>query len=294
MEINAAIKNVLISGATGNVGSEVIHALQKINHSLYIVAGVRDVEVESKKSNNFKLSIVKFDFTEASTYAGALQDCHILFLLRPPQISDTQKYFEPLIEVAKRCKVEHIIFLSVQGVEKSKIIPHHKIEKMIVDSKICYTFLRPAYFMQNFTTTLRSDLVNKKLIYLPAGNAKFTLVDVRDVGAVAASVIVNTSIYANKAYELTCNEALTFAEMAQKLSNGLGEKITFISPNLVQFFLQKRKEKVSVMYILVLVMLHYLPRFQKQPAITSCVKDITGIEPILFTQFVHDNIKLLK
>jgi len=81
-------------------------------------------------------------------------------LLRPPQISDVKKYFAPLVETAKKSSIKHIVFLSVQGVDNSKIIPHHKIEKSIVDSKIIYTFLRPAYFMQNFTTTLRNDLVN--------------------------------------------------------------------------------------------------------------------------------------
>jgi uncharacterized protein YbjT (DUF2867 family) len=248
MENDIKQKNVLITGATGNVGSEVLNALQKINHSLHIIAGVRDVVAESKKLNNATLSSVKFDFTDASTYAPALQNCDILFLLRPPQISDTQKYFKPLIEVAKACKVKHIIFLSVQGVEKSNIIPHHKIENLIVDSKIPYTFLRPAYFMQNFTTTLKSDLLQKKRIFLPAGNAKFTLVDVRDVGAVAAKVLVNTSMHTNMAYELTCNEALTFAEMAEKISNGIGEKITFVSPNLLRFYIQKRKSTCYVYF----------------------------------------------
>ena len=81
-------------------------------------------------------------------------------MLRPPQISDVKKYFAPLVETAKKSSIKHIVFLSVQGVDNSKIIPHHKIEKSIVDSKIIYTFLRPAYFMQNFTTTLRNDLVN--------------------------------------------------------------------------------------------------------------------------------------
>ena len=294
MENDIKKKNVLITGATGNVGSEVINALQKINHSLNIIAGVRNVDEESKKLIDYNLGVVKFDFTDASTYAFALQDCDILFLLRPPQISDTQKYFKPLIEVAKACKVKHIIFLSVQGVEKSNIIPHHKIEKLILDSNIPFTFLRPAYFMQNFTTTLNSDLIQKKRIFLPAGNAKFTLVDVRDVGAVAAKIIVNTGMYTNQAYELTSNQALTFAEMAKKISDEIGEKVTFVSPNLLRFYVEKRKEKVAAMFILVLIMLHYFPRFQKQPATTSCVKDITGFEPLSFNQFLQDSKGLLK
>jgi uncharacterized protein YbjT (DUF2867 family) len=48
--------------------------------------------------------------------------------------------------------------------------------------------------MQNFTTDLRKDLLEKNLIYLPAGNAKFTLVDVEDIGKVGTRILSNPKI----------------------------------------------------------------------------------------------------
>jgi len=275
--LNIPTKNmikVLITGATGNVGIEVIKSLQQIDHQLDIFAGVRDIVADKIKLADYNIKFSQFDFTDINTYETALIDCDILFLLRPPQISDVEKYFNPLIDTCKDKGVKHIVFLSVQGVEKSKIIPHHKIEKLIVDSKIPFTFLRPAYFMQNFTTTLRSDLVNRKLIYMPSGNAKFTLIDVRDIGAVSANILTNISNHKNVSYELTCKEKLTFSDMARVLSVNLGVDIQFKSPNLVSFFLTKRKENVPTMFILVLIMLHYFPRFQKDPEVTDWVEKI--------------------
>ena len=282
---------VLITGATGNVGIEVVSALKKLNHQLEIFAGVRDTEFGNEKLASFNIRNIKFDFTNCDTFVPAIQNIDLLFLLRPPQISDVNKYFAPLIEIAKQSSVKHIVFLSVQGVENSKIIPHHKIEKLIVDSKIPYTFLRPAYFMQNFTTTLRNDLVNQQRIYLPAGKAKFTVIDIEDIGAVAAKVLTDPQNHINKSYELTSNETLIFAEMAEKLSIGLGKKIKFISPNLLRFYFTKRKEGVSSMFILVMIMLHYFPRFQKTPKTTECVKNIIGQEPKSFDEFIHTNIQ---
>jgi len=270
---------VLITGATGNVGTEVIKSLQNIDHQLDIYAGVRNSNEDRLKLSNYKVNFSHFDFTDVETYKTALDGCEILFLLRPPQISEVEKYFKPIIDTCKAKDVKHIIFLSVQGVEKSKIIPHHKIEKLIVDSKIPYTLLRPAYFMQNFTTTLHNDLVNKKRIYLPAGNAKFTLVDVRDIGAVSASILTNISEHINKSYELTCNEKLTFSGMAKILSDILETDIKYISPNLLSFFLTKRQEKTPTMFILVMIMLHYFPRFQKEPETTNWVEKITNRQP---------------
>ncbi|MDX2278645.1 MAG: NmrA family NAD(P)-binding protein [Saprospiraceae bacterium] len=283
--------NVLITGATGNVGTAVLAALQNIDHSLDVYAGVRNVNTDKVKLAQYKIKFSPFDFTDISTYANALGGCDVLFLLRPPQISEVKKYFQPMLETCVAQGVQHIVFLSVQGVESSSIIPHHKIEKLIVDSKIPYTFLRPAYFMQNFTTTLRDELVQKKRIFLPAGIAKFTLIDVRDIGAVAAKILIKNILHINKSYELTNKEKLTFAEMAAKLSSVLGMHIQFISPNLIRFFLTKRKEKMPIMLILVMIMLHYFPRFQKEPAITDWVEKITGREAITFAQFIKDNLK---
>jgi uncharacterized protein YbjT (DUF2867 family) len=284
---------ILITGATGNVGMEVIKCLGAIDNNFEIVAGVRDIEHEAAKLKEYLVSCVKFDFTNSQLVANALVSVDLLFLLRPPQLSNVKKYFAPLIASARAAGVKHIVFLSVQGVEKSTFIPHYKIEKLIVDSGIGYTFLRPAYFMQNFTTSLREELIENKRIFLPAGNAKFTLIDVHDIGEVAARVLCEHAAHLNKAYELTNYEQLTFQEMADKLSIGLGVKITYVSPNLLDFFWTMRKKETPVMLILVMIMLHYFPRFQTKPTTTNWVRQLTNVEPISFDEFTQSNKRLL-
>ncbi len=285
--------NVFITGATGNVGVEVIKSLLQLQMLVNITAGVKDVSFNSEKLKNDRIEAVKFDITDTSTFKNCLKNVDVVFLMRPPQISAVKKYFKPFIEIAIESKIKYIVFLSVQGVEKNSIIPHHKIERLIVESKIPYTFLRPAYFMQNFTTTLSLELRNNRRIYLPAGNAKFTLVDVRDIGNVAAVVISNKESHTNRAYDLTCNSKYSFYEMAEKLSEGLEVKITYESPSLFNFYLAKRKENTPFIFIMVMIMLHYFPRFQKEPAVTNCIEEITGHQPITFEDFVEDNKKLL-
>jgi uncharacterized protein YbjT (DUF2867 family) len=285
--------NILITGATGNVGLAVAKALAQISHPFTVYAGVRNVTKAQPLLIAHHLQGVEFDFTEASTYLPALAAKEVLFLVRPPQISAVNQYFKPMIAAAKQAGVRHIIFLSVQGVEKSRIIPHHKIEALIRASGIAYTFLRPAYFMQNFTTTLRPDLVNKQTIFLPAGEAKFTLIDVEDIGRVVAHLLLNPSAYLNHALDLTNQEKLTFGQMADQLSTVLGRHIEYRSPSLWRFFWHKWREQVPPMFILVMIMLHYLPRFQAEPAISGEVERITGHPAKSFEQFVQENRQLL-
>lgn len=285
---------ILITGATGNVGVELIRSLFKLDHQLEIYAGIRNTETGKEKLAGYKIKFVEFDFLNINTFKPALKNCDLLFLLRPPEITEVEKYFKPLVATARQSGIRHIVFISVQGVEKNKIIPHHRIEKLIIESDIPYTFLRPAYFMQNFLTTLRSDLINKKRIFLPAGNARFTMVDICDIGAVAAQVILNPAVYANKSFELTCDEKLSFDEMAKKLSKRLGINIAYKSPNLLDFYLTKRKEKYSSIYIFVMIMLHYFPRFQKEPTITNSIEKIISRPAKSFDKFIDDNKSFLK
>jgi uncharacterized protein YbjT (DUF2867 family) len=287
------MKKVLITGATGNVGIEVIKSLSTNQRSLKVFAGVRHPGKDQEKLRAFPVQLQTFDFNNLDTYEAALKNCNVLFLLRPPQIANVRKHFEPLLQTAKKQDIEHIVFLSVQGAEKNSFIPHHKIERLILESKIPYTFLRPAYFMQNFTTTLLND-IHQREIFLPAGKAKFTLIDIRDIGTAAAIVLTNHTAHKNKAYDLTSNEKLSFNEMAQLISKGTAQQVRYISPNLFRFFLRKRKEGVSATFIMVMIMLHFLPRFQKEPPTSNCIKKLTGNEPICFERFVIDQMEILK
>lgn len=293
-ERNKTMKKILITGATGNVGAAVIKNLKLKSGNFEIIAGLKNEQDKHDLLLGHNSRTVHFDFFDNSSIDNALMDCNILFLLRPPQISNVKKYFAPIIRNAVERKIEHIVFLSVQGVETSSMIPHHKIEKLIVQSGINYTFLRPAYFMQNFNTTLQKDLVEKDLIFLPAGSAKFTLIDVEDVGAVAAKILTAPYEHVNKAYELTNEELLSFDEIANTLSQGLDRRISYRNPNLLSFYIKKRAEGLTSTFILVMIMLHYLPRFKRTPKKSNWVELLLGRRAISFAEYVNNNKHLLE
>ena len=123
------MKKILITGATGNVGMEVIKSLAMLNHTNQVYLGVRNVQADKQKLQNFNAQLLPFDFTNCDTFQSALTDIDILFLLRPPQISEVKKYFKPLIDSAVKNGVKHIVFLSVQVVVQSGCKVLHEVSR---------------------------------------------------------------------------------------------------------------------------------------------------------------------
>ncbi|HLO89563.1 MAG TPA: NmrA family NAD(P)-binding protein [Lentimicrobium sp.] len=285
------MKKIFITGATGNIGQQVIKHLSPTNE---ILVGVRnDTEQNNLLKPNSRINQVKFDFQNISTFKPSLQGIYTLFLLRPPQLADIN-IFKPLIDIARECNVKEVMFLSVQGAEKSKVIPHNKIERLILDSGLDYIFIRPSYFMQNLTTTLLKDLKEKHKIILPAGNAKFNWVDIVNIGEVCALLLDKFSDYKNSAYEVTGYENVNFQQVVSLINNQLDTSIIYKNTNPLSYFIQKKRDGEPTAKILVMIMLHFLPRFSNEPRISTFYEKLTGKRPTGLEEFVVREKNLLK
>lgn len=280
-------QRILVTGPTGNVGTEVINYLLNSDRGISVVAGVRDTKKASKQFNLVKKpDFVSFDFDEPDTWGKSLENINMVFLLRPPHISDVDKVFRPLISTIREKGVSRILFLSVQGAEKSSIIPHNKIEKLIRQSGLDYIFLRPGYFMQNLTTTLLGDIREKRKIILPAGNAKFNWIDVRNIGEAAAILLMNFDSYKNQAYELTGYQNKSFHTVEKLLNEVIGPPVKYENVSPMKFYRIKRKQDLPAGLIVVMIVLHFLPRFQKEPRISNMYEELTGKKPTLLQEFI--------
>lgn len=282
------MKQILVTGATGNIGLEVIHYLSELKTDYEIFAAVRNIETAKKTFKDYPdLHYRQFDFQNASSFSEAFDQIDILFLLRPPNISDIEKVFRPLLKSAKQCGINKVVFLSVQGAEKSKVIPHNKIERLIQEFQFNSIFVRPSYFMQNLTSTLLPELINKRSITLPSGSAKFNWIDVKNISEATANLILKFDNYRDQSYEVTGRENKNFGELARIISSVLGEKIRFISINPISFYFRKRREGVQNAFAMVITILHFLPRFQAEPKISDNYQKLTGKIPTTLEEFIE-------
>lgn len=282
-------ERILITGATGNVGAETIHAVLAHPAASYqVLAAVQNPAEDRDQVPGSVKTLVRLDFTNPRTFDPALEGIDRVLLVRPPQLADVTRYFAPFVAAMQRAGIKQVVFLSLQGVENNPLTPHAKIEKLITDTNLPYTFLRPSFFMQNLSTTHRNEIVKRNEIFVPAGDGKTSFVDVRDIGAVAALTLTHKE-HLNKAYELTGSEALSYYEIADILSSVLGRTITYKDPSVFRFAWRKRlQENVPLGFVLIMITLYSVAKAGRAAGLTNEIQRLLGRPPITFRQFAED------
>jgi uncharacterized protein YbjT (DUF2867 family) len=133
---------IFVTGATGNVGREVVRLLSAGNVDFRV--GVRSGVLASTDRRS-----VVFDFLDPATFPDAVAGAKALFLLRPPAISNTKATLNVLVDVARAAGVQHVLFVSVAGAGKYPFVPHYAVERHLKSGPPGWTILRPGFFAQN-------------------------------------------------------------------------------------------------------------------------------------------------
>ena len=284
---------ILITGATGQIGTEVTRELSTAR--VRFRALVRSVgKAQAVRSAGGEA--VVGDLTDAPTLRTALEGVERLFLLTPPS-PEKASIEASVIDEARRAGVRHVVKLSIVGADASPPIalarPHRESERHIEDSGLAYTFLRPNFFMQNYLqygATIRTLGV----VYAPAGAGRHADIDVRDIAAVAARILAEEG-HEGRIYELTGPEAQSFADAAHRISTITGRNVRFVdlSPE------EGRKAMVGggipEWFADALLELYaWFPRGHgttNGSAVTLAVEEVLDRPPRSFDQFARENVK---
>ena len=279
---------ILITGASGNVGSYVLKKL--IDMGEQVVAAGTDTSKLDKMFEG-KAESVYFDFTDKKTYEKALDNVDRVFLMRPPHLGKPEDLY-PFIDAMKKHNIKLVSFLSLMGVESNTIPPHHKIEKYIENSGIPYAHIRPGFFMQNISGIHSVEIREKNQIFVPAGKSKTSFIDAEDIGLATAVLLHEPEKYKNTAHTITGAEALNYYEVAEVLSNITGRRITYAKPGFLRYrsyYIKKRG--LDKGFVNVTVALYFMTRMGTAKAVTDDFYKLTGRRPRTIRDFVKDNIK---
>jgi len=260
---------VLVTGATGNVGREVVRALRA--RGIPAKSAVRDAR------DRVVGEAVALDYRDPRSFA-CTEGARALFLLRPPAIADVESTLIPFIDEARRRGVRHIVFLSVAGADTNRFIPHHAVERHLVGTA-GYTILRPGFFAQNFGDAYRRDILEDSRVYVPAGGGRVAFVDVRDVAEVAAAAFAAPDEHDGRAYTLTGGEAVDFTTAAELLTETLGRPIRYEAASIPGYLLHLHRRALPWQQAAVQTVLHVGLRFGQAERVDRTTERLLGRAP---------------
>ncbi|SEN06146.1 NAD-dependent epimerase/dehydratase family protein [Cryobacterium sp. TMT1-3] len=276
---------ILVTGATGNVGRVVVERL--LAAGCRVRAAGRTAESVTQIFGD-RVDAVTLDFTDHTTWTAAFEGIQRMFLLRPPQLGKPKKQMLPALEFAKKSGVKQIVFLSLQGAEKNKVVPHAAIEAWLRTSGVTWTFVRASFFHQNLSTTHLTDVRDRDEIVVPAGRGATAFVDAEDVGAIAADALLNPLTHANTATTVTGNEALTYEQIALILSAELGRTIRYARPGIARYIWHARHTLgMPWGMVLVTAAIYTTARLGLAANLSDEVRPVLGRDPIGFAEFAH-------
>ncbi|MEV8228422.1 NmrA/HSCARG family protein [Streptomyces sp. NPDC079167] len=207
---------IAVFGATGQQGGAVVDAL--LARGARVRALVRTPEsgrARALAARDVELSTVRID--DAASTVAALEAVAAFYFMTPEansleEIEEEVRVGTALVDAAAVARVPHVVFNSVFGADRETGVPHHdskhRIEEYLKLSGLRATMVRPTAFMENFATVLAPSLEDGTIVLrmpLPDDIA-LKMISIKDIGQVAAAILLDTADVPGGAIELIGDE----------------------------------------------------------------------------------------
>jgi uncharacterized protein YbjT (DUF2867 family) len=282
---------ILITGATGTVGSELVKQLVEARQK--VRALVRDPAKALKFGSG--VEVVKGDLSKPETLGAAFVGVDKAFVLSAAG-PDLVTLEGNAYDAAKRAGIKHIVKLSAFGVE-TDIIPgapgmkwHNESERRLRALGTAWTILRPGPFASNVINFW--GIKQRGGLFLPTGNGKDPQIDPRDIAAVAVKVLT-TPGHEEKIYELTGPELLSYAEVVQKIAAVTGKPLKFVDVPVAAW----SQEMLGAGFpppMVDTLLVYFASVKAGRWYVTSTVPDLLGRPARTFDQWAKDHATVLR
>ena len=218
---------IVVTGATGQLGSLVIAALLKTVPAAQIVAAVRSPEKAGDLAA-LGVQVRRADYTDAASLDAALQGATKVLLISSNEIGARLAQHRAVIDAAKRAGVELLAYTSVLRADTSTLglaAEHLQTEQAIKDSGVPAAILRNGWYTENYAAGV-PGAVAQGAIYGSAGDGRISSAARSDYAA-AAAVVLTSAGQTGKIYELAGDSAYTLSELAAEVSRQSGKAVEY-------------------------------------------------------------------
>jgi uncharacterized protein YbjT (DUF2867 family) len=276
---------ILVTGALGNIGRQVTAALMEAGR----VVRAADLDPQAiRASLGDGAEAVQFNFTDPTTWQAAFDGVEVMFLMRPPNLSNIARDMVPALEAARSAGVRHTVLLSLQGAEGNQVVPHAKIEAWLRSSGRDWTFVRPSFFMENLSGVHAGDIRDRDEILVPAGRGATSFVAAHDVAGVAVAALLDPAGHRNIAWTPTGPQTLTYEQVAALLTTELGRPIRYRRPGVLRYARHARRTlNMPSAMVAVTTAIYTVARLGRAGGLTDDVQQVTGHPPLSFAEWAH-------
>ena len=220
-------EKILVTGATGDVGSAVVQNLVALGANIRALEHVQPVAQELREAG---VEVVSADLLKPETLDAAFDGVKKVFLYTP-LIAGAGEMASNGIAAAKRAGNVNIVRLSEAPPEPVSTLRigmmHIETNAQVEASGLPYTSLRPTFFMQN-TMMAAQTIASDGMIYMPFKDGKLGMIDIRDVAEVSAKVLT-TEGHEGQTYILTGPTSISLGDVASDLSKVLGKEVNYVN-----------------------------------------------------------------
>ena len=284
------MQKLLVTGATGNVGSRVVRELRE--RGAPVRAFVRDPDKAAAMLGD-DVELAVGDFGDSGSLRAALDGVDGVFLAcsnQPRQV----EYETRVIDAAEATGVRRIVKLSALGAQVGSPVAfwdwHDGIERRLRASSIPSVILRPTFSMANLLASAEAIKYTGKL-FAPAKDAGISMIHPQDVAAVA-SVALTEDGQDGKMYTLTGPEAITFGQVAGLLWQALGREIEYLNVPDEAALQGMTEQGMPEFAAAQIVTIFGILRGGAQERTTDTVRVLTGRNPYTFADFAREHARL--
>jgi len=220
---------ILITGATGNLGSAVIETLLRNIPAQNISALVREEEkiAETKAKG---INVFQGDYDHLSALESAMKNVDTVLLISAGDQGDRMQQHKNVIDTAKKLGVANIAYTS-RAMRNRETLAHQLMEEhfltedYIKASGLNYTIFRNTLYMDVLPIFVGKQIFETS-IFQPAGDGKVAFALRKEMGEAVANVLSN-EVCENKTYKFTNNEAYSFYDIAKALTTLSGKEVKY-------------------------------------------------------------------
>lgn len=245
---------ILVTGATGHLGKEVVNGLLKKINPAEIAVLIRQ-EAQADHFRELGVNVRFGDYDHIDNLVTAFTGVDKLYFVSSSDLYHRIAQHTNVVNAATKAGVKHIVYTSFQRVNETASSPiarlaeaHLVAEKLIKESGMTYTILKHGLYFETIPTFIGDNILETKTIFTPAGQGR-TAYALRAEQAEAGVTILLGTGHENKEYELTGVETSSFSDVADAISAATNTAVAYYSPSLEEFTQALTQANVPDIYI---------------------------------------------